>query len=92
MPTIVEYTDQKRANNQYPERIVSPPHSSPCCFSTMEDLGEEEREDRWIYRYRRCPTCGYTVRLIVRQLPDQELIAQLRKTLATSFVRNVPDF
>ncbi|HTU00980.1 MAG TPA: hypothetical protein VMG58_04155 [Candidatus Sulfotelmatobacter sp.] len=92
MPTIVEYTDRKRAANRYPRRIVSPPHSSPCCFTTMEEVGQEEQEGRWVYRYRRCTTCGYTVRLIVRQLPDEELIAVLRKVLATSFVRNPPDF
>jgi hypothetical protein len=92
MPTIVEYTDEKMAANRYPEHIVSPLRSSPCCFSTMEELGEEEQEGRWIYRYRRCATCGYTVRLIVRQLPDTALIDELRKVLATSFVRNVPDF
>jgi len=92
MPTIVEYTNQKQADNRYPERIVSPTHSSSCCFSTMEDVGQDEREGRWVYRYRRCPSCGYTVRVIVRQLPDQALIAELRKILATSFVRNAPDF
>ena len=92
MPTIVEYTERKVAENRYPERIVSPPRSSACCFSRMEELGEEERDGRWVYRYRRCTTCGYTVRLIVRQLPDLDLIAELRQVLATSFQRNVPDY
>ncbi len=92
MSTIVEYTDHKAAKNQYPKRIISPAHSSACCFSNMEDLGEEQQEGRWIYRYRRCKSCGYTVRLIVRELPDTDLIEQLRKVMATALTRNVPDF
>ena len=39
MATIVEYTDRKVPRNRYPRRIVSPSHSSPCCFSDMEELG-----------------------------------------------------
>ncbi len=91
MGTIVEYTDRKAAENRYPHRIISPSRSGPCCFSNMTEFGEEEREGRWIYRYRRCKHCGYTVRLIVRELPDTELIEDLRRVLATAFVRNVPD-
>jgi hypothetical protein len=39
MPTIVEYTDTKTALNQYPHRIISPPHAGPCCFSDTEEKG-----------------------------------------------------
>lgn len=92
MGTIVEYTDRKAAENHYPERIVSPSRSGPCCFSNMAELGEEQRESHWVYRYRRCTTCGYTVRVIVREVPDTALIEDLRKVLATAFVRNVPDY
>ncbi len=92
MPTIVEYTDQKQPQNLYPERIISPSHSSPCCFSDMEEIGEQQRDGRWVFQYRRCRKCGFTVRVIVRELPDEAVIKELREILATSFTRNVPDF
>jgi hypothetical protein len=43
MPTIVGYTDRRPAENRYPHRIVSPPRSSACCFSAMEDVGAVTR-------------------------------------------------
>ncbi len=92
MPTIVEYTDTRPPQNLYPERIISPSRSGPCCFSEMEPLGESHREGQWVYQYKRCRTCGYTVRLIVRQVADEALIAELRKTLAVTFSRNNPDY
>ena len=92
MPTIVEYTDKKGPENRYPQRIVSPPRSGSCCFSDMEEIGELQREGNWEYVYRRCRTCGFAVRVIVRELPDEALLTELRKTLEVSFQRNVPDF
>jgi hypothetical protein len=92
MPTIVQYTDREGAVNRYPSKIVSPSRASACCFTDMEDLGEDQTEGRWIYRYRRCRTCGYAVRLVVRELPDSALIERLRKELATALTRNVPDY
>lgn len=92
MPTIVEYTKSRQPMNEYPQRIVSPPHSGPCCFSDMQEIGRAEREGHWEFRYRRCQTCGFTVRVILRQIPDQALIDDLRRQLANSFVRNVPDY
>ncbi|HEY7676229.1 MAG TPA: hypothetical protein VIG69_04105 [Candidatus Methylomirabilis sp.] len=62
MPTIVEYRDQEQPVNEYPARIVSPPRPSACCARTMETLGRGQIEGLWRYVYRRCPTCGYTVR------------------------------
>lgn len=62
MATIVEYTTEKRARNAYPKRIVSPPSPSSCCATQMEQVGEVEREDSWSYVYKRCKTCGFTVR------------------------------
>jgi len=91
MPTIVEYTDQKAAENRYPERIVSPSRPGPCCFGQMEEIGEPCQEGAWVYRYKRCRTCGFTVRTILRQVPDAHLIAELRKLLETAFTRNVPE-
>ena len=92
MPTIVEYTDRKPPENRFPRRIVSPLRSSACCFSNMEDVGAVTREAAWEYRYRRCRTCGFTVRVILRPIPDEALLMNLRKELAKSFVRNVPDY
>jgi len=45
-----------------------------------------------MYQYKRCRTCGYAVRVIVREIPDAALLADLRRILANSFQRNVPDF
>ena len=92
MPTIVQYTDRRPPENHYPHRIVSPPRSSPCCFSDMEDLGGATREADWEYRYRRCRMCGFTVRVILRPVQDEALLASLRQALAKSFIRNVPDY
>jgi len=91
MATIVEYTDQKQPENRYPERIISPLRSSACCFSDMEELGEPQETSRWVFQYKRCRKCGFAVRVILREIPDLALAAELRKTLANSFVRNVPD-
>ncbi len=88
MPSIVEYTDQKHPMNEYPVRIVSPVHSGPCCFSAMEEVGGLQQEERWVFRYKRCKKCGFTVRVIVRELVDERLQANLRETLKTSFARS----
>ena len=92
MATIVQYTDTHPAHNGYPTRIISPTRSSSCCFSDMEPMGGPQQEGRWMFQYKRCRTCGYAVRVIVREIPDAALIADLRQILATSFQRNVPDF
>ncbi len=92
MATIVEYTDTKPPQNLYPSRIISPPRSGACCFSDMEMIGEPHQEGNWMCQYKRCRTCGYAVRLVVRELPNEALIADLRKILEVSFQRNVPDF
>ena len=91
MATIVTYTDALLATNQYPQRIVSPIRQSPCCFSDMEEVGEILAEGRWEYRYRRCRSCGFTVRVIVREIPDATLAAEVRKILATAFERNASE-
>jgi hypothetical protein len=90
--TIIEYSDTRSPQNRYPARIVSPSRSGPCCFSEMETLGEPHQEERWVSQYKRCRTCGYAVRLVVRPVPDAALLAELRQTLAVAFQRNVPDY
>jgi hypothetical protein len=57
----------------------------------MEDVGGAMREPDWEYRYRRCRTCGFTVRVILRPILDEALLRDLREELAKSFVRNVWD-
>ncbi len=92
MPTIVEYTERKSPRNQYPRRIISPPGSGPCCFSDMEEIGTTGQEGSWVFQYRRCRTCGFTVRVILRQLPDQARLERLRREMATIFTRNAPNY
>jgi len=90
MRTIVQYTDRRPPMNRYPTRMISPPHSGSCCFSDMEEVGDPQEDGRWIFRYKRCRTCGFAVRLIFREIPDAALAAELRKNLANTLVRNVP--
>jgi hypothetical protein len=92
MPTIVEYTDTKVPLNQYPHQIISPPHAGPCCFSDTEEIGSVQHTDRWVYLYKRCRACGFTVRLVVRAIPNTALLASVRKILSTAFKRNIPDY
>ncbi len=54
--------------------------------------GRGRREADWEYQYRRCRTCGFTVRIIFRPIPDEALLGELRAELAKAFVRNVPDY
>jgi hypothetical protein len=91
MPTIVTYTDREPAINDYPQRIVSPSRPKACCFTDMEEVGTALHDERWVFQYRRCRQCGYTVRVILREIPDTVLVEELRKILANAFVRNVPD-
>ena len=91
MATIVEYADDKAPQNLYPYRIISPSRSGPCCFSDMEEIGGSRRDERWMYQYKRCRTCGFTVRVIVCGLPDL-LLASNCELLAAAFQRNAPVF
>ena len=88
MATIVEYTAEKRPENHYPMRIISPPHCGACCFSDMEEVGDPQAESHWLFQYKRCRRCGFTVRVILREILDAALAAELRQTLAKSFVRD----
>ncbi len=91
MTTIVEYTDRKPPRNQYPSRIISPSRPGPCCFSDMEVVGSTRQEGRWVFQYRRCRMCGFTVRFILREVPDPALADAVRKLLGTLFLRNALD-
>ena len=72
--------------------FVSPSHSGPCCFSDMEELGAAEQEERWMVRYKRFRQCGFTVRVVLRELLNIKLAAELRQILAASFQRNIPEY
>jgi hypothetical protein len=87
MATIVEYSDDKKPRNQYPETIISPPHSGSCCFTDMEGIGEAQQDGRWVFQYKRCRKCGFAVRVILREIPNAALVAELRQTLANAFAR-----
>jgi hypothetical protein len=58
----------------------------------MELVGEPHSEGRWVFQYRRCRRCGFAVRVILRQVPDDTLMAEVRKEFATLFMRRVPDY
>ncbi len=92
MATIVEYTDAKAPENLYPERIISPTRSGPCCFTDMAAVGPAQQDGHWEYQYRRCRNCGFTVRVILGELPDEGLLRDLRWTLQRSFQRDLLDF
>jgi hypothetical protein len=87
MQTIVEYTDSKEAKNQYPERIISPSRSASCCFSDIEEIGTPIADTQFVFQYKRCRECGFTVRVILAELPDAALVEELRRALARCFVR-----
>lgn len=55
MPTIIEYSNRKPAQNQYPRRIVSPMQSNRCCFSDMESLGTPMQEGDCELQYNEVP-------------------------------------
>jgi len=58
----------------------------------MELVGEPHFEGRWAFQYRRCRQCGFTVRVILRQVPDDALMAEVRKEFATLFMRSVAHY
>lgn len=70
MPTIVEYTERMRPENRYPVRLVSPTSAGACCERDMQPIGVPEPDGRWIFEYRRCRACGFTVRAFLRYVPD----------------------
>ncbi len=70
MANIVEYDERKAAVNAYPKRIISPPHPSECCSSGMAQVGRVEQDGNWLYIYKRCRACGYTVRHFLMMRPE----------------------
>ena len=62
MDSIIEYRDDQASLNDYPRRIVSPTAPSACCMDDMERIGHSGFDANWRFFYKRCRTCGYTVR------------------------------
>jgi len=56
----------------------------------MEEIGEPLEEGRWMFRYKRCHRCGFALRVILREIPDAALAAELRESLGRLFVRKPP--
>ena len=67
--TIVQYDEGRGTVNAYPDRIISPTHPSECCFSGMEQVGDVGEDGSWLFIYKRCRTCGYTVRHVLMMSP-----------------------
>lgn len=72
MATIVEYNSGKNPLNAYPERIVSPFQPDSCCADHMMQVGKVEEERGFLYYYRRCRVCGFTIRYFLPVLPPEQ--------------------
>lgn len=88
--TIVEYDERRATLNAYPERIISPSHPSECCASGMEQVGDVEEDGSWLFIYKRCQTCGYTVRHFLMLSPTamRTMRANLLRSMDIGHGRN----
>jgi len=84
MATIVTYTDREPAANRYPHRIVSPVDRD-MLLHRHGGAWSPQHEGCWVFQYRRCRQCGFTVRLILSEIPDSALVEELRQILSNSF-------
>lgn len=84
MDSIIEYRDDQPPANDYPRRIVSPTAPSACCVDHMERIGHPAFDANWRFFYKRCRTCGYTVRCFYAPSLTAvfEAAKQIRLTLA----------
>lgn len=84
--TVVEYTDKKQAGIVARKdgffRIISPTHPGPCCSTHTEPIGELQREYDYEFVVVRCKRCGYTTKKILRPIPNEALLAEVRKDIA----------
>lgn len=63
--SIIRYSDDQPAKNDYPKRIVSPTKPSRCCKDkNRAEVGKVREEDGFKYTYSVCKSCGYAVRYI----------------------------
>jgi ribosomal protein S14 len=77
MPSLVPSTDQRPPTNRYRHQMIAPPRASVCCVAAMEWLDAPQRDVRGVYQDRRCRRCGFTVRVLLRELSDAAWIARL---------------
>lgn len=71
MRTIVEYSQTKRPLNRFPRHIISPVAPKACCDKNMEQLGEVQEDGARRYFYKRCRSCGFTVRHFLAPVLDE---------------------
>jgi hypothetical protein len=86
VPPVVEFATQSQGRPAL-VRVVSPTREAPCCSSHMVVVGTVVANRRFAYQYQRCTECGFTVRRVVRALPDPELVQQVRARLTTALTR-----
>jgi hypothetical protein len=53
----------------------------------MVRVGLPERDYQCVFQYRRCETCGFTVRRLLRTVPDEAALEDLRQIFARTFKR-----
>ena len=78
MSSIVQYRTDKPPANRWPKVIISPPGPSACCATMMDRVGDVQQDGRYLFQYRRCVRCGYTVKAAVRAIPDLQLVRSLQ--------------
>ncbi|GEM_PF-2042056 len=74
MVSIIEYSEEKKARNSYPHRIISPPIPSQCCLARMNRIGQVQVEDNGKFYYKRCSHCGFTVREFMSAIDIERLL------------------
>jgi hypothetical protein len=57
----------------------------------MVSVGTPQADSRWVFQYRRCERCGFTVRRVVRELFEEAERVKLRLALAHTFVREAEE-
>jgi ribosomal protein S14 len=57
----------------------------------MVSVGAPQADRRWVFQYRRCERCGFTVRRVVRELFDETERVTLRLGLAHAFIREAEE-
>ena len=72
--SIVEYSAEKKAQNSYPHKIISPPIPSQCCLAHMNRIGQVQVEGDRKFYYKRCSRCGFTVREFMSAIDIERLL------------------
>ena len=60
---IIRYTDEDKAENEYPKKIVSPTKPKKCCNDANREVVGNTREiDGFKFAYKICKKCGYALK------------------------------